>query len=320
MISVKKLVKQFGSRAAVRDVSFDVQQGEVLGFLGPNGAGKTTTMRMITGFLMPTSGTATVCDIDVTEQPVQARKNIGYLPENAPLYTEMTVEGFLRFIAEMRGFTGRERDARADKVIEDCFLASVRHQTIETLSKGYRQRTCFAQAILHDPAVLIMDEPTEGLDPNQKHVVRNMIRHMSRDKVIVLSTHVLEEVEAICSRIIIISNGVLVADSPPAELKKRSLTYNAVYLELDGHADGVPGVFKELRGVSRVEALDRANGRQRLRLYSRDREPILNEVLDAARSKGWTLRDVRTEEGRLDEVFRNLTSTADVSAEAQREE
>ena len=221
MISVKNLTKSFGARQAVKGVSFEVNRGDVLGFLGPNGAGKTTTMRMITGYLAPTSGTAVVNGFDIAEKPLEARRSIGYLPENAPSYHDMTVAAFLAFAAEMRGFSGAERDRRADAAMEKCLLQGVRNQTIETLSKGYRQRTCLAQAILHDPPILIMDEPTEGLDPNQKHVVRSMIKDMARDKVIVFSTHILEEVEAICSRAIIISNGTLVADSTPAELRRQ---------------------------------------------------------------------------------------------------
>ena len=224
MIQVKELWKRFGRREAVRGISFEVKPGEVLGFLGPNGAGKSTTMRMITGFLTPTAGTVVVDGFGVTTEPVKARQRLGYLPENAPVYGDMSVLNFLRFIAEMRGFTGAARDARAEAAVQKCFLDSVRHQMIDTLSRGYRQRVCFAQAILHDPPTLILDEPTEGLDPNQKHVVRNMIREMGSQKVIILSTHILEEVEAICSRVIIISNGVLVADSTPAELKRRSPT------------------------------------------------------------------------------------------------
>jgi ABC-2 type transport system ATP-binding protein len=221
MISVRNLSKSFGARQAVKGVSFDVAKGEVLGFLGPNGAGKTTTMRMITGFLAPTAGTAVINGNDIQTDPVGARRNLGYLPESAPSYGDMTVQAFLRFIAEMRGFTGTTRDAAADRAIERCFLTGVRHQTIETLSKGYRQRTGFAQAILHDPPVLIMDEPTDGLDPNQKHVVRNMIKEMAREKAIVLSTHVLEEVDALCTRVIIISSGTLVANQTPDALKKQ---------------------------------------------------------------------------------------------------
>ncbi|MFT5122682.1 MAG: ABC-2 type transport system ATP-binding protein [Kiritimatiellia bacterium] len=218
MISVDHLVKDFGARRAVDDVTFEVEKGTVLGFLGPNGAGKSTTMRMITGFIKPTSGTAVIDGHDIVKSPVHARSRFGYLPESAPSYRNMTVREFLRFMAEMRGFKGPKVNAVVDGTIEKCFLEEVRNQTIETLSKGYRQRTCFAQAILHDPPVLIMDEPTDGLDPNQKHVVREMIKEMAAEKVIILSTHVLEEVGAICNRIIIINSGKVVKDAKPAEL------------------------------------------------------------------------------------------------------
>ena len=236
MISVRSLTKNFGARQAVKGVTFDVAKGEVLGFLGPNGAGKTTTMRMITGFLAPTAGTAVINGNDIQTDPVAARRSLGYLPESAPSYGDMTVQAFLRFIAEMRGFTGTTRDAAADRAIERCFLTGVRHQTIETLSKGYRQRTGFAQAILHDPPVLIMDEPTDGLDPNQKHVVRNMIKEMAREKAIVLSTHVLEEVDALCTRVIIISNGTLVANNTPDTLMKQG-SLEQVFRKLTTTAD-----------------------------------------------------------------------------------
>jgi ABC-2 type transport system ATP-binding protein len=222
MLEVKELHKQFGSIHAVNGVSFKVEQGEVLGFLGPNGAGKSTTMRMITGFLPPTSGTVVVNGHDVIAAPIAAKNQIGYLPENAPVYSDMTVVNFLRFIAEIRGFSGAARLRCADAAIEKAHLEKVRNQSISTLSKGYRQRTCFAQAILHDPPILIMDEPTDGLDPNQKHVVRTMIREMAPRKVIIISTHILEEVEAICSRAIIIANGRIVANGTPAELKTRT--------------------------------------------------------------------------------------------------
>ena len=236
MISAHNLSKSFDARQAVKGVTVDVAKGEVLGFLGPNGAGKTTTMRMITGFLAPTAGTAVINGNDIQTDPVGARRNLGYLPESAPSYGDMTVQAFLRFIAEMRGFTGTTRDAAADRAIERCFLTGVRHQTIETLSKGYRQRTGFAQAILHDPPVLIMDEPTDGLDPNQKHVVRNMIKEMAREKAIVLSTHVLEEVDALCTRVIIISSGTLLAIQTPDALKKQG-ALEQVFRKLTTTAD-----------------------------------------------------------------------------------
>jgi ABC-2 type transport system ATP-binding protein len=224
MLEVVNLHKRFGPIHAVRGISFNVGRGDVLGFLGPNGAGKSTTMRMITGFLPPTEGTARVNGHDIVRDPVQAKRQIGYLPENAPAYQDMTVVRFLDFAAEIRGYGRTERRARIEEAVRRCHLEKVRHQPIDTLSKGYRQRTCMAQAILHDPPVLVMDEPTDGLDPNQKHIVRDMIREMARDKVIVISTHILEEVEAVCTRAIIIANGVIVSNGTPAELKSRSST------------------------------------------------------------------------------------------------
>jgi len=221
MLTVQALEKSFGSIQAVRGVSFTVAKGEVLGFLGPNGAGKSTTMRMITGFLPPTGGTAVICGHDIQEDPVGAKRCIGYLPENAPSYHAMTVTEFLVFIARVRGFRGSEAQDRVDAAITKSRLEGVRHQSVETLSKGYRQRTCFAQAILHDPPVLVMDEPTDGLDPNQKFVVRQMIHDMSAEKAIIISTHILEEVDAVCTRAMIIANGEIVANGTPAELKSR---------------------------------------------------------------------------------------------------
>ena len=221
MLEVKNLKKNFGDFPAVKGVSFSVKEGEVLGFLGPNGAGKSTTMRMITGFLPPTSGTAVICGHDITTDPVAAKAAIGYLPESAPSYRAMVVEDYLKFIAEIRGFHGKLAKEKVEAVIEKARLRPVAKKTIETLSKGYRQRTCFAQAIIHDPQVLIMDEPTDGLDPNQKFTVREMIKEMSAEKAIVISTHILEEVDAVCTRAIVIADGELKADGTPAELKAK---------------------------------------------------------------------------------------------------
>ncbi|MCK5851102.1 MAG: ATP-binding cassette domain-containing protein [Kiritimatiellae bacterium] len=222
MIKVNNLHKLYGRIKAVNGISFKIEKGEVLGFLGPNGAGKTTTMRMITGFLPPTSGSVTVCGHDVTKNPVAAKTVIGYLPENAPTYASMTVTSFLLFVADLRGFQRKTRKSQVDATIEQCRLEKVRHQTISTLSKGYKQRVCFAQAVLHDPQVLVMDEPTDGLDPNQKHLVRKMIKGMAKEKAIIISTHILEEVEALCTRAIIINNGTIVANGTPEELKAKS--------------------------------------------------------------------------------------------------
>lgn len=219
MLKVENLKKNFGSFQAVKGISFSVGNGEVLGFLGPNGAGKSTTMRMIAGFLPPTSGHAIICGHDVVTDPVGAKMNLGYLPESAPSYRAMTVEDFLTFIAKVRGFTGKDVKARVEAVLEKAKLTNVARQTIDTLSKGYRQRTCFAQAIIHDPPVLIMDEPTDGLDPNQKFTVREMIREMAADKSIIISTHILEEVDAVCTRAIVIADGEIKADGTPDELR-----------------------------------------------------------------------------------------------------
>ena len=222
MIKVENLVKAFGAKLAVNDVSFTVERGEVLGFLGPNGAGKSTTMRMVTGFIPPTSGRITVGGHDIVEEPLAAKRLFGYLPENAPGYAEMSVHGFLNFCAELRGLQGDARKQAVNRAVELCFLESVLYQSIDTLSKGYKHRTCLAQSLIHDPGILIMDEPTDGLDPNQKYEVRNLIKRMGENKAIIFSTHILEEVEAVCSRVIIIDRGRIVANGTPQELKARS--------------------------------------------------------------------------------------------------
>lgn len=224
MIEVENLSKKFGSKTAVDNLSFSVKKGEVLGFLGPNGAGKSTTMRMITGFLAPTHGDARICGISVIDHPSKAKQRIGYLPESAPLYNDMTVTSFLRFAAEIRGLGGSAKKEAVERAIETCFLQSVANQSIDTLSKGYRHRTCLAQALLHDPEVLILDEPTDGLDPNQKHEVRQLIRRLGETKAILFSTHILEEVEASCTRAFIVDQGRIVIDGTPAELLERSGT------------------------------------------------------------------------------------------------
>jgi ABC-2 type transport system ATP-binding protein len=240
MLKVENLKKCFGAFEAVKGISFTVNKGEVLGFLGPNGAGKSTTMRMITGFLPPTSGTAVICGHDISADPVAAKACIGYLPESAPSYRAMTVEDFLTFCAKVRGFKGAEVKEKVDAVIEKARLANVRRQTIDTLSKGYRQRTCFAQAVIHDPPVLIMDEPTDGLDPNQKFVVRQMIKDMAADKAIIISTHILEEVDAVCTRALIIARGEIKADGTPDKLRSMdpSGKLDAVFRNLTMEKEG----------------------------------------------------------------------------------
>lgn len=318
MIELKNLSKSFGDFRAVRDISFQVRQGEVLGFLGPNGAGKTTTMRMITGFLPPSSGSIHVEGFDLATQAVEARRRIGYLPENAPLYADMTVTEFLRFIGDVRGFRGAERSRRVDQAIDRCFLHSVRHQSIETLSKGYRQRTCFAQALLHDPAVLLLDEPTDGLDPNQKKVVRDMIAEMSATKVIMLSTHILEEVDAVCTRAIIISRGSIVEDDKPAELKKKSRNYNRVTLSLEADPDQARQALASLDPVSAASIESSQEGSAVIRLDPREGLPITAAALELCRQKKWPVTAVHTDPGRLDDVFQEHTETADTQVKSSK--
>ena len=312
MINVENLVRKFGLRTAVDHISFSVEKGTVLGFLGPNGAGKTTTIRMIAGYLPPTSGSIAVNGIDVGENPVLAQKQIGYMPENTPLYDEMTVGAFLSFMAEIRGFSGKEKDQRVDAIIEKCMLSSVRHQTIDTLSKGYRRRTSLAQTLLHDPSVLLLDEPTEGLDPNQKQVVRDMIGEMSKDKIILLSTHVLEEVEALCSRVMIISEGRLKVDGTPADLKKRGGSYNTLTVELLAPLDQALQAFGSIPDVAEVVHVSSQGEKQVLRLVPRDKQSLAVSAIEVAARRKWLVMEMRSDPGRLDDVFRQITTTADV--------
>lgn len=312
MINVENLVRKFGLRTAVDHISFSVEKGTVLGFLGPNGAGKTTTIRMIAGYLPPTSGSIVVNGIDVGENPVLAQKQIGYMPENTPLYDEMTVGAFLSFMAEIRGFSGKEKDQRVDAIIEKCMLSSVRHQTIDTLSKGYRRRTSLAQTLLHDPSVLLLDEPTEGLDPNQKQVVRDMIGEMSKDKIILLSTHVLEEVEALCSRVMIISEGRLKVDGTPADLKKRGGSYNSLTVELLAPLDQALQAFGSIPDVAEVVHVSSQGEKQVLRLVPRDKQSLAVSAIEVAARRKWLVMEMRSDPGRLDDVFRQITTTADV--------
>jgi len=305
MIKADGLVKDFGRRRAVDGVSFEVGKGAVLGFLGPNGAGKTTTIRMVAGFLAPSAGTVHVKGIDVARNPVAAQKSIGYMPETAPLYGDMTVSVFLGFIAEVRGFIGAERASRVDYALDRCFLKPVRNQTIDTLSKGYRQRTCLAQALLHDPDILLLDEPTEGLDPNQKQVVRDMICEMAAERVIMISTHVLEEVEAVCTRAIIISNGRIVADDTPAALKARSSKFNAVTLSAEGK--DIVQTLENIPDIGIVQTLDDG----KIVAFPKVGKSIAAEVFAAVQRHEWKVTDIKVDEGRLDDVFRQITTTED---------
>ncbi len=301
MIEAQALTRYFDRLLAVDNISFTVEPGSVLGFLGPNGAGKSTTMKMLTGFLAPSSGSAIINGHDIVSDSLKAREQIGYLPEGAPLYGEMRVLDFLDFIARARGYSGSEVRKRAMAAAERLELASVLPQTIETLSKGFKRRVGLAQAILHDPRVLILDEPTDGLDPNQKHHVRELIRSMAQDRIIIVSTHILEEVDALCNRAMIIARGRVVADDTPAGLIARSRYHNALTLQLDD-LRAAASVLSKMPGVARVEIND-----DELTLFPHEHEQLLSAVTNSIDEHGWTLHSVRLEQGRLDEVFRDIT-------------
>jgi ABC-2 type transport system ATP-binding protein len=311
MIKVENLTRTFGPKVAVNGVSFEVSRGEILGFLGPNGAGKSTTMRMITGFIPPSSGRVWVGKHDVVEDPIAAKRLIGYLPENAPSYTDMTVWQFLNFTAELRGKSGAAKRKAVEQVIDTCFLNQVVHQSVDTLSKGYRHRLCFAQSIIHDPDVLIMDEPTDGLDPNQKHEVRNLIRRMGEKKAIIFSTHILEEVEAVCTRAIIIDRGRVVASGTPEELKGRSDGAGVLSLRVSGQpADVVRQKVEELAPVKRAALVASDAGGAHFRVYPREQGrngELRGAVADLIAREHWRVEELHSEEGRLDEVFRRIT-------------
>src|SRR6478672_10503242 len=277
MIKTEHLSKRYDSLIAVDDVSFQVSPGEVLGFLGPNGAGKTTTMRMLAGFVTPTSGRASICGHDVETDPLRAKASLGYLPEGAPSYGEMTVSQFLDFVADLRQLEGARRKDRMSHVIDRLQLEKVLQQSIETLSKGFRRRVGLAQAIIHDPPVLILDEPTDGLDPNQKHEVRTLINEMARDKIIVISTHILEEVEAVCTRAIIIAHGRIVADDTPAGLAARSRYHNAVSMQLEAPAQ-LAAAREALSALPMVAAVEVSERDARLTALPRSGSMILAAV------------------------------------------
>jgi ABC-2 type transport system ATP-binding protein len=307
MLEIRHLVKHFGPLKAVDDISFTVPRGEVLGFLGPNGAGKSTTMKMITGFLAPTSGTAIVCGHDIAAQPIPAKRFIGYLPEGAPAYPDMTPADFLDFIAHIRGYTGNEAKRRIGRVVGMIRITEVLHQPIETLSKGYKRRVGVAQALLHDPNVLILDEPTDGLDPNQKYEMRNIITAMRPEKAIIISTHLLEEVEAVCSRAIIIAHGRILADGSPAELAERSRHHNAVRLGVATADPRVRADLLRLPGVAAVEPVSDGEG-EALMIFAEPGRAIVTHITDLARAHGWKVTGLRVERGRLDDVFREITT------------
>ena len=304
MIRVENLTKQFDDFTAVNNLSFQVAPGEVLGFLGPNGAGKSTTMKMITGFIEPTEGKVSVFDTRVEDDPITVQTLMGYLPEGAPAYGEMTVVSFLNFIADVRGLKGADKQQRLDTVIAQVELSSVLHKPIDTLSKGFARRVGLAQAIMHNPKVLILDEPTDGLDPNQKHQVRELIKGLAKDKIVIISTHILEEVSAVCTRALIISQGQLVLDGKPDELERQSKYHHAICLQLaDDHGDAQ----EKLASIENIESVEALPDRTFM-LFPKDGQMLLPEVVRWLDEKTWEVENVHMEKGRLDDVFRQVTA------------
>jgi ABC-2 type transport system ATP-binding protein len=308
MITTNHLSKRYGEKLAVNDLSFSVAPGEVLGFLGANGAGKSTTMRMIAGFISPSAGNVTVCGHDIERAPVAAKSCMGYLPEGAPSYGEMTVSEFLDFVADIRGLKGARRRERRAIVTERLALAPVIEQVIETLSKGFRRRVGLAQALIHDPQVLILDEPTDGLDPNQKHEVRRLINELSKDKLVIVSTHILEEVHEVCTRAIIIAEGRIVADETPAALESRSRYHHAVSLRFDKPAELAAG-RREIATLPEVAAVETDERELRLTAIPHAGKNALPAVSAIIVKYDWDVPELHLEPGRLDEVFRTLTQT-----------
>ncbi|MDD9889492.1 MAG: ATP-binding cassette domain-containing protein [Gammaproteobacteria bacterium] len=304
MIEISHLTKKFDQFAAIDDLSFNVAEGEVLGFLGPNGAGKSTTMKVITGFLSPSAGSVTVDGYDITRNAIEAKALIGYLPEGAPSYGDMTTLEFLNFIAEIRGYRGDEVNTRVQHVIEEVELQSVAQQTIETLSKGFKRRVGLAQAIMHDPKVLILDEPTDGLDPNQKHHVRELIKNLAKDKIVIISTHILEEVTAVCTRAIIIDEGKIVADGTPAELGAQSQYHHAVSVRLNEEYD----LTSDLVGVSGIGNVVAEEEENSFTILASNGAPIFTKVTEIAQSNHWPVAEFHVNRGQLEDVFRTVTA------------
>lgn len=309
MLEAQGLAKSFKGIAAVKGVSFTVEKGEVLGFLGPNGAGKSTTMKMLTGFLRPTAGIAIICGEDMEANPIAAKERIGYLPEGAPVYGDMTCRQFLKFIADIRGLKGEAARAAIDKAVTRTHLELVMDQLVETLSKGFKRRVGLAQAILHDPDVLVLDEPTDGLDPNQKYEVRKLILSMAPEKAIVISTHILEEVEAVCSRAIVIDHGLIVADDTPALLRERSRHHNAVSLMIaKSDEKAIADKLRKIANVTDIEVKAASAQFTEVTALARPGSHILDDISKAIADNGWPVREIAVDPGRLDDVFRSLTT------------
>ena len=314
MIKVEGLTKRYARTVAVDNISFEVEKGQIVGFLGPNGAGKTTTMRVLTCFLPPTSGTVQVAGFDVIESPLEVKKRIGYLPESPPVYPEMEVIEYLNFVGSLKGLWGPDRTRRVDEVVERCAVADVRNKLIGKLSKGYRQRVGLAQAIIHNPDVLVLDEPTAGLDPKQIIETRDLIHKLAGDHTIILSTHILSEVEATCERVVIISKGKLVATDTVSNLTKRLRGSEMVSVEVDGRDGVIDGgavqrKLEQVAGVSRVVARDAHDGRVCFEVESLQGRSIRAELARAVVESGWNLYELHAAALSLEEVFLELTSS-----------
>lgn len=309
-VALDRLTKRFGTLLAVDGISLRVNKGEVLGFIGPNGAGKSTTMKMATGFLLPDSGTVEICGASMARDQKEAKRHIGYLPEGAPAYGDMTPHGFLHFISEIRGFSGSDRRSRIDLAVQRAELGGVLHQRIETLSKGFKRRVGLSQAILHEPDVLILDEPTDGLDPNQKFHVRSLISELAADTAIIISTHLLEEVEAVCSRAALIDRGQVVFDGTPEALQARDPKHNSVLVRIDqGAAGEAERLLAGLASVRSVETTSAVNGVVTLMAVPSNARAIATDVAEAIARSNIRVEEVTIKPGRLDDVFRDLTTS-----------
>ncbi len=308
MIEVKNLTKRYGMTVAAKDVSFTVNNGEVLGFLGPNGAGKTTTMKILTCFMPPTAGSAVVEGFDILENSLEVRKRIGYLPESTPLYTDMMVEDYLAFIAEVRQIPKSQRNERIKKMVSVCNLQSVLKKDIGELSKGFKQRVGLAQAMIHDPKILILDEPTSGLDPNQIIEIRELIKELGKEKTIILSTHILPEVSATCDRVIIINEGKLIASGTPEELQDSAQGDSILYTTIHASKSDIEKVFAEVDFVKEHIFIDQHDKANRYKIVVKKSEKNPGEsIFKLALDKGWTLSEIHKESMSLEDIFLKLT-------------
>lgn len=305
-IRASHVTKTFGSRIAVDNLTFDVRRGEVVGFLGPNGAGKSTTMRLLTSYYTPDSGKILIDGIDTQEQDLVTRSRIGYLPENNPLYTDLLVKEYLSFVADLRGLSKKEKKENIDQTVEEAGLEEYYYRPINQLSKGYRQRVGLAQAILHRPAILVLDEPTEGLDPNQRVTIRNLIMSLGTERTVLLSTHVMQEVETTCDRVLVISRGKLVADSPVQDLLKHTKGLTSIHVEIEGNE--VESGLGKLSSVGAIERLEPVEGRKRYVLsIAGDKDPR-PEIFQLAKKQNWILWELHEETARMEDVFHSLTA------------